>query len=142
MSWIPFSFLPDDPELWDIPLESMGAKIPEPSSAARQAPETPSGHQQMSTRSRTPSRGTQHKASARLAQLQPPAAAPNTSCAHQHTPGRCCLKSLSSGFTGALGRLAKSSGRNIPFFWTWLQMLGQWSWKTAFFHPTVLSRNS
>ncbi|KAF4787828.1 hypothetical protein TURU_167136 [Turdus rufiventris] len=79
-------FFADDPELWDIPLESMGAKIPEPSSAAQQAPETRSGHQQMSTRSRTPSRGTQHKAAARLAQLQPPAAAPNTSCAHQHTP--------------------------------------------------------
>ncbi|KAI1238791.1 hypothetical protein IHE44_0011880 [Lamprotornis superbus] len=80
-------FFADDPELWDIPLESMGAKIPEPSSAAHQAPEMPHGHQQMSTRSRTPRRGSQHKAAARLAQLQPPAAAPSTSCAHQHSPG-------------------------------------------------------
>ncbi|NXR21577.1 RAD52 protein, partial [Cinclus mexicanus] len=85
-------FFADDPELWDIPMESTdlkvtGAKIPEPTSAAHQAPEMPHDHQQMSTRSRTPRRGNQHKAAARLAQLQPPAAAPSTSCAHQHTPG-------------------------------------------------------
>ncbi|NXO89202.1 RAD52 protein, partial [Certhia brachydactyla] len=85
-------FFADDPELWDISLESTdlkvtGAKISESSAAAHQAPETPRGHQQMSTHSRTPRRGSQHKAAARLAQLQPPTAAPSTSCAHQHTPG-------------------------------------------------------
>ncbi|NXD19156.1 RAD52 protein, partial [Spelaeornis formosus] len=82
----------DDPELWDISLESTdlkvtGAKISEPSSAAQQARETPRGQQQMSTRSRTPHRGNWHKAAAKLAQLQTPAAAPSTSCAPQHTPG-------------------------------------------------------
>ncbi|NWZ73943.1 RAD52 protein, partial [Acrocephalus arundinaceus] len=86
-------FFLDDPELWDISLESTdlkvtGAKISEPSAAAQQAPGTPRGQQQMSTRSsRTPHRGQQHKAAARLAQLQPPAAAPSASCAHQHPPG-------------------------------------------------------
>ncbi|NXB64538.1 RAD52 protein, partial [Struthidea cinerea] len=85
-------FFADDPELWDISLESTdlkvtGAKMSEPSPAAHQAPETPRGHHQMGTRSRTPHRVTQHKASARLAQLQPSAAASSTSCANQHTPG-------------------------------------------------------
>lgn len=97
MSWIPFSFLPDDPELWDISLESTdlkvtGAKMSEPSPAAHQAPETPRGHHQMGTRSRTPHRMNQHKAPARLAQPQPPAAASSTGCASQHTPGACCHK--------------------------------------------------
>ncbi|XP_048157180.1 DNA repair protein RAD52 homolog isoform X3 [Corvus hawaiiensis] len=82
----------DDPELWDISLEGTdlkvtGAKMSEPSPAAHQAPETPRGHHQLGTRSRTPHRVNQHKASARLAQLQPPAAASSTSCANQHTPG-------------------------------------------------------
>uniref|UniRef100_A0A8C5UIT6 DNA repair protein RAD52 homolog n=1 Tax=Malurus cyaneus samueli TaxID=2593467 RepID=A0A8C5UIT6_9PASS len=85
-------FFADDPELWDISLESTdlkvtGAKMSEASSAWHQAPETPRGHHQMSTRNRTPHRMNQHKASARLAQLQPPTAAMNTSCANQHTPG-------------------------------------------------------
>ncbi|NXA78420.1 RAD52 protein, partial [Thryothorus ludovicianus] len=83
-------FFADDPELWDISLESTdlkvtGAKISEPSAAAHEALETPRGHQQPSTHSRTPRRGSQHRA-VRLAQLQPPAAAPSPSCA-QHTPG-------------------------------------------------------
>uniref|UniRef100_A0A8C3REZ8 DNA repair protein RAD52 homolog n=1 Tax=Cyanoderma ruficeps TaxID=181631 RepID=A0A8C3REZ8_9PASS len=85
-------FFADDPELWDISLESTdlkvtGAKVSEPSAAAQQAAGTPHGHQHMSTRSRTPHRGHQHKAAARLAQLQAPAAAPSTSCAPQHAPG-------------------------------------------------------
>ncbi|NWX29308.1 RAD52 protein, partial [Notiomystis cincta] len=85
-------FFADDPELWDISLESTdlkvtGAKMSEPSPAAHQAPETARGHQQMSTRSRTPHRVNQHRAAARLAQLLPPAAATGTSCANQHTPG-------------------------------------------------------
>ncbi|NWV26747.1 RAD52 protein, partial [Origma solitaria] len=85
-------FFADDPELWDIPLESAdlkvtGAKMPEPSSAGQQAPDTPRGHHQMSTRSRTPHRMNQHKASARLGQVQPLAAATSTSCANQHSPG-------------------------------------------------------
>ncbi|NWI38190.1 RAD52 protein, partial [Picathartes gymnocephalus] len=85
-------FFADDPELWDISLESTdlkvtGAKMSEPSPAAPQAREAPRGHHQMSTHSRTPHRVTQHKAAARLAQLQPPAAAPSTSCANQHNPG-------------------------------------------------------
>ncbi|XP_023780792.1 DNA repair protein RAD52 homolog isoform X3 [Cyanistes caeruleus] len=82
-------FFADDPELWDISLESTdlkvaGAKVSEPSLAAQQPPGTPRGQQQTS---RTPRRGSQHRAAARLAQLQPPAAAPSTTCAHQHTPG-------------------------------------------------------
>ncbi|OWK62512.1 DNA repair protein RAD52 [Lonchura striata] len=97
VSWIPFSFLPDDPELWDISLESTdlkvtGVKESEPSPVAHQAPKTPHGHQQMGTRCRTPHRGNQHKAAARLPQMQSPSAAPSTSCAHQHTPGTCCHK--------------------------------------------------
>ncbi|NWY65120.1 RAD52 protein, partial [Erithacus rubecula] len=80
-------FFADDPELWDIPLESMGAKAAEPSSAAQRAPRTPRGQQQMGSLRRTPHRGSQHRAAARLAQLQPPAAAPSTSCAPQHAPG-------------------------------------------------------
>ncbi|XP_057878963.1 DNA repair protein RAD52 homolog [Melospiza georgiana] len=80
-------FFADDPELWDISLESTdlkvtGAKMSEPSGAAQLAPGTPRGQQQ-----RTPHRGNQHRAAARLAQLQGPAAAPCTSCAPQHTPG-------------------------------------------------------
>ncbi|XP_054137925.1 DNA repair protein RAD52 homolog [Melozone crissalis] len=80
-------FFADDPELWDISLESTdlkvtGAKLSEPSGAAQLAPGTPRGQQQ-----RTPHRGNQHRAAARLAQLQGPAAAPCTSCAPQHTPG-------------------------------------------------------
>ncbi|XP_074395039.1 DNA repair protein RAD52 homolog isoform X2 [Zonotrichia albicollis] len=72
-------FFADDPELWDISLESTelkvtGARMSEPSGAAQQAPGTPH-------------RGNQHRAAARLAQLQGPAAAPCTSCAPQHTPG-------------------------------------------------------
>ncbi|NWU44246.1 RAD52 protein, partial [Hylia prasina] len=81
-------FFADDPELWDISLESTdlkvtGARSSEPSPAAHQAPGTPRGHQ-MSTHSRTPHRSHQHQAAARLAQLQPPA---SSSCAHQHSPG-------------------------------------------------------
>ncbi|NXR39008.1 RAD52 protein, partial [Zosterops hypoxanthus] len=83
-------FFADDPELWDISLEGTelkvtGGKPSEPSGAAQQG--TPRGHQHRSTRSRTPHRGPQHRAAARLAQLQGPAAAPSTSCAHQHPPG-------------------------------------------------------
>ncbi|XP_066040358.1 DNA repair protein RAD52 homolog isoform X2 [Chamaea fasciata] len=83
-------FFADDPELWDISLESTdlkvtGAKPSEPSGAAQQAAGTPRGHQHWGTGSRTPHRGPQHKAAARLAQLQAPAAAPSR--AHLHTPG-------------------------------------------------------
>ncbi|NXO27166.1 RAD52 protein, partial [Cisticola juncidis] len=85
-------FFADDPELWDISLESSdlkvtGAQVPAPSPAVHQGPGTPRGQQQRSTGSRTPRRGSQHRATARLAQLQPPAAAPSSSCAPQHTPG-------------------------------------------------------
>ncbi|NXY24650.1 RAD52 protein, partial [Atrichornis clamosus] len=85
-------FFADDPELWDISLESpdlkvMGAKMTDSSSAGHQPPETPCGHHQMTTRNRTPHRMNHHKASARLAQLQPPAAGTSHSCANQHSPG-------------------------------------------------------
>ncbi|KFW09344.1 PREDICTED: DNA repair protein RAD52 homolog [Fulmarus glacialis] len=84
-------FFADDPELWDISLETidlkiMGHKMAEPS-AGHRTPETPRGHHQMTTRNRTPHRMTYHKASARLVQLQPSATImSNSSCASQHTP--------------------------------------------------------
>ncbi|NXK04917.1 RAD52 protein, partial [Herpetotheres cachinnans] len=84
-------FFADDPELWDISLETndlkiMGHKMADPS-AGQQTPETPCGHHGMTTRNRTPHRMNYHKASARLAQLQPSAATmSNSSCAAQHTP--------------------------------------------------------
>ncbi|XP_074757395.1 DNA repair protein RAD52 homolog isoform X3 [Athene noctua] len=87
-------FFADDPELWDISLETVDLKImghrrADPS-AGHQTPETPCGHHQMTkmtTRNRTPHRMNYHKASARLAQLQPSATiVSNRSCANQHTP--------------------------------------------------------
>ncbi|NXS71061.1 RAD52 protein, partial [Pandion haliaetus] len=84
-------FFADDPELWDISLETidlkiMGHKMADPS-AGQQTPETPRGSHQMTTRSRTPHRINYHKASARLAPLQPSATImSNSSCANQHTP--------------------------------------------------------
>ncbi|NXF44628.1 RAD52 protein, partial [Oceanites oceanicus] len=86
-------FFADDPELWDISLETidvkiMGHKMADPS-AGHRTPETPPGHHQMTTRSRTPRRISYHKASARLAQVQPSATImSNSSCAGQHTPER------------------------------------------------------
>ncbi|NXW01760.1 RAD52 protein, partial [Fregetta grallaria] len=84
-------FFADDPELWDISLETidlkiMGHKMADPS-AGHRTPETPPGHHQMTTRSRTPRRINYHKAAARLAQVQPSATImSNSSCAGQHTP--------------------------------------------------------
>ncbi|NWY62593.1 RAD52 protein, partial [Chionis minor] len=84
-------FFADDPELWDISLETidlkiMGHKMAAPP-AGHQTPETPQRHHQMTTRNRTPHRTNCHKASARLAQLQPSASATShSSCANQHTP--------------------------------------------------------
>ncbi|NXT52872.1 RAD52 protein, partial [Pluvianellus socialis] len=84
-------FFADDPELWDISLETidlkiMGHKMAAPP-AGHQTPETPHRHHQMTTRNRTPHRTNCHKASARLAQLQPPASATShSSCANQRTP--------------------------------------------------------
>ncbi|KFQ23982.1 PREDICTED: DNA repair protein RAD52 homolog [Merops nubicus] len=85
-------FFTDDPELWDISLETIdlkitGHKTADPS-AAHWTPETPYGHHQMTTRSRTPHRTSHHRPPARLAQAQPPATAmSNSSGANQHTPG-------------------------------------------------------
>ncbi|NXK98757.1 RAD52 protein, partial [Formicarius rufipectus] len=84
-------FFADDPELWDISLEStdlkvIGQQMAEPSSAGVQTPESAPGHHQVRTRNRTPHRGSHHKASARLAQLQPPAPGLSTSRANQHSP--------------------------------------------------------
>ncbi|XP_030335543.1 DNA repair protein RAD52 homolog isoform X3 [Strigops habroptila] len=78
-------FFADDPELWDISLETidlkiMGHKMAEPSVGHR-TPETPRGCHQMTTRNRTPHRMNYHKAS-RLAQLQPSAAIVSS---NQHT---------------------------------------------------------
>ncbi|XP_072729272.1 DNA repair protein RAD52 homolog isoform X4 [Ciconia boyciana] len=82
-------FFADDPELWDISLETIdliGHKMAGPSSGHR-TPETPRGHHQMTPHNRTPHRMNCHKASARLAQLQPSATImSHSSCARQHTP--------------------------------------------------------
>ncbi|XP_017935942.1 DNA repair protein RAD52 homolog isoform X2 [Manacus vitellinus] len=71
-------FFADDPELWDISLESTdlkvtGPQVADPSSAGHQTPKTAHGPHPTRTRNRTPHRTNHHKASARLAQLQPPA---------------------------------------------------------------------
>ncbi|NWS51695.1 RAD52 protein, partial [Chunga burmeisteri] len=84
-------FFADDPELWDISLETIDLKIMDHKmadpSAGHQTPETPCGHHQMTTRNRTPHRMNYHKASARLAQLQPSATIMSkSSCANQQTP--------------------------------------------------------
>ncbi|NXK22234.1 RAD52 protein, partial [Arenaria interpres] len=85
-------FFADDPELWDISLDTidlkiMGHKMAEPP-AGHRTPETPHGRHQMTTRNRTPHRTNCHKASARLAQLQPAATTvSHSSCANQNTPG-------------------------------------------------------
>ncbi|NXD09939.1 RAD52 protein, partial [Nothocercus nigrocapillus] len=66
-------FFADDPELWDISLESADLKTAghkmAGQSAGYQAPGTPLGHHHMTTRNRTPQRMNYHKSSARLAQL-------------------------------------------------------------------------
>ncbi|NWI25540.1 RAD52 protein, partial [Sula dactylatra] len=86
-------FFADDPELWDISLETIdlktvGHKIADPS-AGHQVPETPRGCHQMTTRNRTPHRMNYHKASATLVQLQPSATiVSKSSCASHHTPER------------------------------------------------------
>ncbi|NWX51879.1 RAD52 protein, partial [Steatornis caripensis] len=86
-------FFADDPELWDVSLETTdlkitGHKTADPS-AGHQTPATPRGHHQMTASNRTPHRMNYHKASTRLAQLQPSATImSNSSCANQHTPER------------------------------------------------------
>ncbi|NWX15593.1 RAD52 protein, partial [Aegotheles bennettii] len=84
-------FFADDPELWDISLESIDLKITGHKMANQpagpQTPETPREHHQMTTRSTTPHRTNPHKAAARFAQLQPSATTvSNSSCGNQHTP--------------------------------------------------------
>ncbi|KFP86991.1 PREDICTED: DNA repair protein RAD52 homolog [Apaloderma vittatum] len=84
-------FFADDPELWDISLENIDLKLLSHKTAdpspGHQTPETPRGCHQMTTRNRTPHRMNYHKASARLAQLQPSATTvSNSSCANQHAP--------------------------------------------------------
>ncbi|KAM6293147.1 DNA repair protein RAD52 homolog isoform 2-T2 [Porphyrio hochstetteri] len=83
-------FFADDPELWDISLESVdlktrGHKMTD-AAAGHRTPETPRGCHQMTTRTRTPHRMMYHKTSARLAQLQPPATvtSSSSSCASHH----------------------------------------------------------
>ncbi|XP_025972679.2 DNA repair protein RAD52 homolog isoform X2 [Dromaius novaehollandiae] len=68
-------FFADDPEIWDISLETtdlniVGHKMAGPSTG-HQTSETPLGHHQMTTCNSTPQRTNYHKSSARLAQLQP-----------------------------------------------------------------------
>ncbi|NXG19741.1 RAD52 protein, partial [Grallaria varia] len=82
-------FFADDPELWDISLESTDLKVTghqmaDPSSAGHQ---TPHGHHQVRTHNRTPHRTNHHKASASPAQLQPPALAMSSSRTNQHSSG-------------------------------------------------------
>ncbi|XP_064510667.1 DNA repair protein RAD52 homolog [Pseudopipra pipra] len=79
-------FFADDPELWDISLESTdlkvtGPQVADPSSAGHQTPKTAHGPHPTRTRNRTPHRTNHHKASARLAQLQPPATLTSNSSA-------------------------------------------------------------
>ncbi|NXS98569.1 RAD52 protein, partial [Jacana jacana] len=84
-------FFADDPELWDISLDAtdlkmMGHKMADPP-AGHRTPKTPHGRHQTTIRNRTPHRMNYHKASARLAQLQPAATVvSHRSCANQHTP--------------------------------------------------------
>ncbi|XP_035406681.1 DNA repair protein RAD52 homolog isoform X2 [Cygnus atratus] len=85
-------FFADDPELWDISLETtdlnkiMGHKMAGPL-AGHQTPKTPCGHHQMITRNRTPQRMNYHKPPARPAQLPPSATRmSNSHGADQHTP--------------------------------------------------------
>uniref|UniRef100_A0A8B9Q759 DNA repair protein RAD52 homolog n=1 Tax=Apteryx owenii TaxID=8824 RepID=A0A8B9Q759_APTOW len=91
-------FFADDPELWDISLETtdlkiVGHKMAGPS-AGHQTPETPFGHHQMITHNRMPQRANYHKSSARLAQLQPSTnLMSNSHCANwpvaaEHSPHR------------------------------------------------------
>ncbi|XP_064011753.1 DNA repair protein RAD52 homolog isoform X2 [Pogoniulus pusillus] len=86
-------FFADDPELWDISLETIdlkvvGHKTADPP-AGHRTPKTPPGCHQMTTRNRTPHRVNYHAAPARLAQLQPSATImSNKSCANQH-PSDC-----------------------------------------------------
>ncbi|XP_066846332.1 DNA repair protein RAD52 homolog isoform X2 [Anser cygnoides] len=88
-------FFADDPELWDISLETtdlnkiMGHKMAGPL-AGHQTPKTPYGRHQMITRNRTPQRMNYHKPPARPAQLPPSATRmSNSHGADQHTPGTC-----------------------------------------------------
>ncbi|XP_017660137.1 PREDICTED: DNA repair protein RAD52 homolog isoform X2 [Lepidothrix coronata] len=79
-------FFADDPELWDISLESTdlkvtGPQVADPSAAGHQTPKTAHGPHPTRTRNRTPHRTNHHKASARLAQLQPPATLTSNSSA-------------------------------------------------------------
>ncbi|NXX92563.1 RAD52 protein, partial [Centropus bengalensis] len=84
-------FFADDPELWDISLETidlkiMGQKMAD-ASAGHQAAEMPHGHHQMITRNRTPRRLHHHNAPATLAQLPPAAAVTSSrSCGNQQAP--------------------------------------------------------
>ncbi|XP_054024165.1 DNA repair protein RAD52 homolog [Dryobates pubescens] len=84
-------FFADDPEFWDISLESIdlklvGHKTADPP-AGPQTPATHPGGHQMTTRNRTPHRANYHTAPARLAQLQASAVIrSNNSCANQHSP--------------------------------------------------------
>ncbi|XP_051489479.1 DNA repair protein RAD52 homolog isoform X2 [Apus apus] len=93
-------FFADDPELWDISLESTDLKITGHKmadlAAEHQTRETSHGHHQITTRTRTPHRMNHHKASARFAQLQPPATFVSTSShANQHTPEHSPCRSQS-----------------------------------------------
>ncbi|KFO73372.1 DNA repair protein RAD52 homolog [Cuculus canorus] len=94
-------FFADDPELWDISLETMDLKMMghkmADASAGCQTSETPCGHHQMITRNRTPHRMNHHKAAARLAQLQPSATImSNSGCANQQAP-ECSPRGRSQG---------------------------------------------
>ncbi|NWW85561.1 RAD52 protein, partial [Rhynochetos jubatus] len=86
-------FFADDPELWDISLETTDVKITghtmaDPA-AGHQTPRTPRGCHQVTTRSRTPQRANCQKAPARQAQPQPSATTVSSSSrANQHTPER------------------------------------------------------
>uniref|UniRef100_A0A8C7A714 DNA repair protein RAD52 homolog n=1 Tax=Nothoprocta perdicaria TaxID=30464 RepID=A0A8C7A714_NOTPE len=82
-------FFADDPELWDISLESADLKPAAHKvaghSAGLQAPATPLGAHHMTTRSRTPQRTSGHQPPARLAQLQSSASL----ASHSHGATAC-----------------------------------------------------
>ncbi|XP_025972683.2 DNA repair protein RAD52 homolog isoform X6 [Dromaius novaehollandiae] len=87
-------FFADDPEIWDISLETtdlniVGHKMAGPSTG-HQTSETPLGHHQMTTCNSTPQRTNYHKSSARLAQLQPSTnLMSNSHCANWPVSAEC-----------------------------------------------------
>ncbi|XP_023957734.2 DNA repair protein RAD52 homolog isoform X5 [Chrysemys picta bellii] len=92
---------PDDPELWDIPLETTTLSDTEShkkGAVAAQAPATPLGHYHMMTRSRTPQTMNPKKAHERAAQWQvSPRHRPYSPSSNQGAPAECSPYRKSQG---------------------------------------------